>query len=689
MPNKGTICLISVSGLPTQLRPAAYKLSVGSSYSKLASIPLLYEKMLKNPDAKFKFILLVPHSLLTYPEDAREYLLERDLKAATEALVRSIKEELLLGSLEHFKECLEKTGRDNGEINRLEDVVNSADIRVVQSRGAFPLPHPDRTLVVSFSGDPLHTFVEAFHALLDIYEETDGSIGVAVDLSHGWNAYTTLAYLGSSAFFDIFLSPSDPKGSVGVYSSEPYSTATRTLQTGKARSQTKLVSEGTSLGLLDMSDVSKMHSLASTLGSVARMVYERMSPRDMLGIVESLVSGSDPLTFEVARLLFQMRKLSCALNTGIVPYIHQTLVDLRELLLETSLPEKYGELRGELRRGEFLDGEVQKSKRIGDNKERVEWDYQVRYSRKPPLSLVILSSAFSVLSTLGFNVPIKGLKARGDILSPSLKSPCGEVRRGYMHLSLVDSLRGYYQEMMMYTNAVLLEAEFSLVDIKTRRSRSAIEALNDYMKSEEADGWGTVTKYLSNFIDAALERRDHGEDIHTILKEHALVDERGSCIEGLPSPLYSKYTLRYRRGKGGPLGTLHLKTSEELWKDIEFMCSQNPSGSWELNLCITWSLVTGSSFEFGSEEIRNFLRNLMAHAGVQHYSVATIICDPEEPLRDVFLVYYSDVFDKLDEIGGEKVLSQLQRSGYSPILEIIGEKLGDIRKALGCLCDIY
>ena len=75
------------------------------------------------------------------------------------------------------------------------------------------------------------------------------------------------------------------------------------------------------LSLLDVSDVSKVHSLASTLGSVVRLVYRRMSVWDVMGIVASLMENGDSLAREVSELLFGMRKLSCALRTTIIPRI--------------------------------------------------------------------------------------------------------------------------------------------------------------------------------------------------------------------------------------------------------------------------------------------------------------------------------------------------------------------------------
>ncbi|MCD6264044.1 hypothetical protein J7L60_06535 [Candidatus Bathyarchaeota archaeon] len=77
VPEERTFCLISVSGHPASLKPAAYDLNGKISYSRLASIPLLYRKIREHPGARFKFILLIPHSLLTFSEGSLKFIEER------------------------------------------------------------------------------------------------------------------------------------------------------------------------------------------------------------------------------------------------------------------------------------------------------------------------------------------------------------------------------------------------------------------------------------------------------------------------------------------------------------------------------------------------------------------------------------------------------------------------------------
>ena len=173
----------------------------------ISSIPIIYKEILrKDPNAKVKFILIVSHSLITYPEDIADYLQENDLDNATKRLVDSIKTDPLQSSLDDFKTNLDHSNEDN-LLERLEEMIKEAKIKVVQSRGTFPFPCGDGQYTVSFDGDPLHVFVKVFHTLLYLYEKLDASeLDLVVDLSHGWNAYTTLAYLGSSAFFNTFIS---------------------------------------------------------------------------------------------------------------------------------------------------------------------------------------------------------------------------------------------------------------------------------------------------------------------------------------------------------------------------------------------------------------------------------------------------------------------------------------------------
>ncbi len=680
------VYFISVAGFPGQLKPAAYRLGEKKeSYSRISSIPIMYKEILReNPGARVKFILIVPHSLITYPRDIADYLQKNDLDEATKKLVvSSIKADLLQESLEEFKTNLNNSN-ENKLLERLEEIVKEVEIRVVQSRGTFPFPCGDRQFMVSFNGDPLHVFIEVFHTLLDLYEEVEADeLDLFIDISHGWNAYTTLAYLGSSAFFNTFVSGnSEVRGEMRIYSSEPFSPTTTTkslpLEGGK-RPRTV----GTaSLGLLDMSDVVRMQKLSDSLKSINRMIYEAMSPEDILDIYFSLKGMSDPMAVEATKLLYMMRRAACALNTTIAAYLHHTLIDLNDFLSSSALLDKYLDLREKLRENEYIKGKVKEAHATdGSDDEGFTGPckhYRVIYDRRPPLSSIILSSAFRALSSLGFP-DFSGRKKDGSsLLAHSLRSPCRNRQKSYMHIALIDALREYYEKGKMFSNAILLEAEFSLVDDKGN-IRSSISAINEYVKSQKGN-WGTTLKLLGNFVKAALEDEAHEE-----LRKHALIDPvSGECLPGIPSPIYSIYTLEHRRFEG-PLGDLPSRTPEELWMEVMSLRDQASSDLWKRNLHITWRLLKEKDPQVQVEELRSFLRNLMAHAGIQHYSVANILMDGPQ-INEVFLVYYGRIFDVLNGIAAREIISRWEESTFN---KISPEDVGELRDVLGCVCDIY
>ena len=134
------------------------------------------------------------------------------MDSATSTLRREMRE-VILDSLMDYVRRFER----GEEISRLEEVVKSADLRLIQSKDSFPV-HMEDASVIRFDGDPKHAFVETFHALLGVFEESGGEMSVIVDLSHGWNVYTTLTYLGTLTFANTFLEGSE----VEVHASEPF-----------------------------------------------------------------------------------------------------------------------------------------------------------------------------------------------------------------------------------------------------------------------------------------------------------------------------------------------------------------------------------------------------------------------------------------------------------------------------------
>ena len=641
MHREETLCLISVSGHPAVLRPAAYRIDGGTSYSRFAFIPLLHRKIRERPGGDFRLILLLPHSLLTISKESERSLARRDLDAATSSL-RSSMREVILSSLHEYARELE--GEEG--LSDLEEALKSADLRVIQSKGSFPLHGAG---VVSFNGDPKHAFIEAHHALLEIFEERGADMSVMVDLSHGWNVYTTLTYLGALTFANTFLEGSE----VEVHASEPFTPATKTLPTERQpgwRGESRF-----ELSLLDVSDVTRVHSLASTLSSLVRLVYRQMSPRRVMDIITSLSEAGDPLSGEVAELLFGMRRLSCALGTTMIPYIHRSLIQLSELM-KSGIVERYERLRSRLRGGTLLKGDVFKE---ADG-------YRVVYRERPPLSLVILSSMLKAASLVGFEVPIRGVKARVDLVGPSMLSPCGKPS-SYASIRLVDALREYYELSGMYPDAVLLESELAPLS----GERGIVSALRECLSSKQdrRERCGRMARMIVGFVEAL----SHAGDAERILGRFV-----GGCEE--PPPLYSLYALRT------DIGDLVARSGEEMWEAVERGCSGGGLNDWWENLCRAAILMDRLGGDIGREELRELLRNLMAHVGIQHYSVGMIHFDPGDPPSSMYLGYFSELFRRLDELGGKRVLPTMTDEERSLLLRLLGESA--VEDLVGCLCDI-
>ncbi|MDK2463926.1 MAG: hypothetical protein QI223_04010, partial [Candidatus Korarchaeota archaeon] len=392
---QGVRVLISVVGLPHQLRWAYYRVMGGKrARSRLATAPLLAELLKDVEPQDVRLVLLAPHSLIPVCDNWRELLSAGDLRSLTEGIAR--------GAAEFVLESLSRVAEDLGEgdvvAERLRRLLEDSPdgepgwlrVAVVQVRGSFPLGGPREGPVLEFDGDPTHAFVEVYRILKEIHRDRRIS-GICVDLSHGWNFLSVLAYLGAAAFRDAYL----PDLRLEVKSSEPYTALASPSVQGKGSdrggNRRRLPSgegEGKyALGLIDVEPAADTLRLVRDAAAVRAIPHRSLSFEAMLSAYEAATEELGLLP-EAARCLVKsaalLRKVSCGLHLGIIPYLHWSLT-----LLGDSLPylrRVVDEVEG------LFGGSVYLEANLAEGR--------VSYRKKPPLTYVLLDVLVRLLEEL-------------------------------------------------------------------------------------------------------------------------------------------------------------------------------------------------------------------------------------------------------------------------------------------------
>ncbi|MDK2464521.1 MAG: hypothetical protein QI223_07105, partial [Candidatus Korarchaeota archaeon] len=106
---------------------------------------------------------------------------------------------------------------------------------------------------------------------------------------------------------------------------------------------------------------------------------------------------------------------------------------------------------------------------------------------------------------------------------------------------------------------------------------------------------------------------------------------------------------------------------------------------WLKNLSIALDLTLGA--EPTPEQIDDLVRNMMAHVGLQHFTIASIFADFDGSWRlvDVRMVYMGGLFEAMDRVAAEQALSGSQATDLAVRLR---REFPEDLHLLGCLCDL-
>ncbi len=599
---------------------------------------------------KLKIIVLLPHSLIThakrlgrlpkYGEEVSDWI----LTATHELMVEFPR--LLIGDIEGYdEELIEDFKRGLGD--------SAIVVRVVQVRGTFTLPLEGGASVrLKFeNGGPSHIFAEVYRSLKDLGDVER----IVFDLSQGWNHLTVMAYMGALAYAEVNQVDMIPLTSMPVFvpsgrSSVPksYSSSDPQHVKGFAEGQT----DELPLNFMDVGETYVIHRLVVMISKL--LTHSRLS----LDLVEEIWRDVIKKEFdrygnldkgkELIRSLIRLRKVSCALDTTMLTYLHHTLRSFSDSL--PSVREILYYLEGRMERGDYVKHLRPDPETFGEDVEEI----VVEYELEPPLSYPLADSISSFALKIGI-----------DSLMPYLKEAHTSLRFGY-------EMRSLYRTLGMHPNEILITRELAMVDEHGNpRSISCMV--------REAPG-GTALGYMRSYIEdmtcEIIGGRISGS-IASVRDIYPFVFLGRKCSDIMRDA--------YRRAnlvdKNPTLTDLHARSLKwERFRDeaINLMERSLCKSDWWVRNFLSAEKLMRKGSSINPEEVTSLLRNLAAHVGLQHFSVRNLVpvLDRYNKMGDVRIYYYGELFEELDYLASEKLKSRLE------------EIPGDLVKEIGCLCDI-
>ncbi len=438
--------------------------------------------------------------------------------------------------------------------------------KVVQVRGSFL----HRGKLLRFKGSPVHTFTA-------VYQELKGKKvdEVLVDLSQGWNYLTVAAFLGATAFGEVY------DVTVRPLTYEPFNPeTTKTCKKGSPPVRTYRSEERTSLKLIKLEELDDLGRLVRSIVNFSSM---EIRPKDVelaWKMFNREWGDKSELTF---RPLAMLRKVSCALRINVIPYLHYSLRKLHEAVNDEEFKEAFESYEERVKGSYYLEPTLENE--------------SVKYPGAP-YSYPLLDAT---------------LQAYRDIWS-ELGDFMGEEE--WFPLSLVDRLISYYRSRRMHVNEYFLINEFRYEE-DFKRADSAMKSLE--MLINRRRSIGTAVGYLAPFYHALKSGRYEEEEL-----------KRANA--------YSYFMILKRRG--------------QTYDSLRYVLDRVLSGSlnlkgrmWEL-LSYAFEIMRGRPVD--EDRLVDLIRNLVAHAGVQHFSVRSIY--PKEGGGDLKIYYYRELFKSLDEL---------------------------------------
>ena len=448
--------------------------------------------------------------------------------------------------------------------------------RVVQVRGSFLY----RGGLVRFEGSPVHTFTTVYHELKKIGDLRE----VLVDLSQGWNYLTVAAFLGATAFGEVYGTEVTP------LTYEPFNTqATKTCN--KRMEQRKPIKrleeeKKTPLKLIELYELDDLERL---IRSIAHFSSVEIRPKDLE--LAWRIFNREWGDETVFKPLANLRRVSCALRTNVIPYLHYSLKELHDSVNDPKFEELLSEYEG-----------------------KVSSNYYVSFYRQ------------------GGVIRYKGVPSSYALLDATLQAyrqiweELGEfMGEEWFPLKLVDRVMSYYRRRRMHINEYFLMNEFRY-EKDFKRASSVMESLEKLIGDNRMIG--TAVGYLAPFYYALKAGN---------FEERPLYKAKAYSYFMVRKPKRSYY-------------------DQQLVNYLKDVLSGNVQLVGRMGEMLEYAFKIMRGEEVERERIVDLIRNLVAHAGIQHFSVRSLYpIYREGKVEDLKVYYYRELFEALDSIANVEV----------------------------------
>lgn len=612
-----------------------------------------------------KLLVIVPHSLVTFgakvghPPSVGIDVLEW-IDGATSDLLEKFP--ALLGEVNTEGCSLDSLSRLLERVRKKEALV----MRVVQVRGTFSMQVEEAggDVRLSFSnGEPSHTFVEVYRSLLSMNADR-----IVLDMSQGWNHLTLMAYMGVLAY-------AETRGTgVEVIPMTSMPVSVRIPRKSKAGGDVEAPPPPPA-DIVGVGEAYTVYNLMRTISGIAAARGE-FSPQllvDVWQILEREFSrygerSTSEGSRKVMKALIDLRKASCALGTAILPYIHLSLRRLSDDV--ERLREVIRDLDG------MMDGEEFLKVRESEPSKIVEGSISLSYELGSPLSYTLMS----VIESLADRLELTGLQ---EFLT-----------RDFVSLRFAKKVGDLFFKLGMKPNGILIYKEISLID----EQGNPIERIEEVVSHAKR---GTALGYMSSYIARMRELVSRGVvkphcDLPDVYPLYVMAEERGdSTFRSLLDRVFSKLL-------GKPIGDLvkdlnsmdlarWSRFREEVYQIIisadtpgalDSLVEKKRNKEWLLNLKTAEELAravrTSRSSVISSDRLVSVIRNLIAHVGLQHFSIRNVLPVVKSgELEDVMICYNRDLFEGIEE----EAFKEIRRHYGIQIPD-------DLLREMGTLCDI-
>jgi len=524
---------------------------------------------------------------------------------------------------------------------------------VVQVRGTFTLPLEDGTGVrLKFErGGPSHIFAEVYRSLRELGDVER----VVFDLSQGWNHLTVMAYIGALAYAEVNWVNLIPLTSMPVLvpSGRP---PTRTRPSPDPYQEGLAGAAGRAVELpvdfMDVEEAQVIHGLVVTISKL--LAHSRLSPGMIADIWENVVRrefdryGNLEKGKELLKSLIRLRKVSCALDTTMLTYLHHALRSFSESL--HSIREMLNYLKERMDRGDYVE-------RLKPNPDAFAEGFDeivIEYELEPPLSYPLADSVSSFALKIGI-----------DTLNHHL-------RRDHASLRFAQEVRSLYRSLGMHPNEVLIARELAMID----RSGN-LRSVNCMVR--EAPG-GTALGYMRSYIEEMacemVKKRIRGS-VASVRDVYPFAILGRRC----PDVVRDAYRETSKFDRSSTLVDLHeesLKWEIFRTKAVDLMENSSCKDDWWVRNFLSADKLMRGRDAVSPEEVSSLLRNLAVHVGLQHFSVRNLVpvLDRGGVIEDVEIHYYHELFEGLEDLASGKLRGRLDGMPEDLIREI------------GCLCDV-